>query len=280
MPWSKQNDTIRVELPSQPSPPTKRGVLGQLARIYDPFALQGKMLYRKACDQKLEWNELPNKLLEKWRSWERRLPSEVVFPRPIGQYSEKIEDIQLHAFGDASAGVDAAVNSVVTQKSGVTSSLVAANARLAKHGLTNPRLELIGAHMAANLLPNVRGALQDKPVSATYGWSDSTVVLHWLKTGGQYRQFVTNGVTEINQHDIEWRDVPTDQNPADLASRGSSISTSQMWTHGPSWLSNPTKWPNDPVITSNTENEKEAKTIRQVMRSTRQIPSDMTSISY
>ena len=69
--WSKKNDTIRVELPSQPSPPTKRGVLGQLARIYDPLgiaspiSLQGKMLYCKACDQKLGWdNELPNKLLE------------------------------------------------------------------------------------------------------------------------------------------------------------------------------------------------------------------------
>ena len=280
--WSKQNDTIRVELPSQPSPPTKRGVLGQLARIYDPLgiaspiSLQGKMLYRKACDQKLGWdNELPNKLLEEWRSWERRLPSEVVFPRPIGPYQEKIEDIQLHAFGDASAeGVGAAVYSVVTQKSGVTSSLVAAKARLAKQGLTIPRLELIGAHMAANLLTNVRGALQDQPVSATYGWSDSTVVLHWLKGGGQYRQFVTNRVTKINQHDVEWRHVPTDQNPADLASRGSSISTSQMWSHGPTWLSNPTEWPTDPVITSTTESEKEAKTIRQVMRSTRQIPSE------
>ena len=108
VPWSKQNDTIRVELPFQPSPPTKWGVLSQLARIYDPLgiaspiSLQGKMLYRKACDQKLGWdNELPNKLLEEWRSWERRLPSEVVFPRPIGPYQEKVEDIQLHAFGDA-----------------------------------------------------------------------------------------------------------------------------------------------------------------------------------
>ena len=203
------------------------------------------------------------------------MPSEVVFPRPIGPYQEKIEDIQLHAFGDASAeGVGAAVYSVVTQKSGVTSSLVAAKARLAKQGLTILRLELIGAHMAANLLTNVRGALQDQLVSATYCWSDSTVVLHWLKGGGQYRQFVTNRVTKINQHDIEWRHVPTDQNRADLASRGSSISTSQMWSHGPAWLSNPTEWPTDPVITSTTESEKEAKTIRQVMRSTRQIPSD------
>ena len=282
VPWSKQNDTIRVELPSQPSPPTKRGVLGQLASNHDPLgiaspiSLQGKMLYRKACDQKLgRDNELPNKLLEEWRSRERRMPSKVMFPRPIGPYQEKIEEIQLHAFGDASAeGVGAAVYSVVTQKSGVTSSLVAAKARLAKQGLTIPRLELIGAHMAANLLTNVREALQDQPVSATYGWSDSTVVLHWLKGGGQYRQFVTNRVTKINQHDVEWRHVPTDQNPADLASRGSSISTSQMWSHGSTWLSNPTEWPTDPVITSTTESEKEAKTIRQVMRSTRQIPSE------
>ena len=62
VPWQKTGDTIRVELPTEPSPPTKRGVLSQLARIYDPLgvaspiSLQGKVLYREACKMKLGWD--------------------------------------------------------------------------------------------------------------------------------------------------------------------------------------------------------------------------------
>lgn len=47
---------------------------------------------------------------------------------------------------------------VSRQPSGVTAQLVAAKGRLAKRDLTIPRLELIGAHMASNLLANVKAA--------------------------------------------------------------------------------------------------------------------------
>ena len=55
--------------------------------------------------------------------------------------------------------------------------LVAAKARLAKEGLTIPRLELVSAHMAANLVTNVRNALQGLLEPTIYGWLDSTVAL-------------------------------------------------------------------------------------------------------
>ena len=55
---------------------------------------------------------------------------------------------------------------------------------------------------------------------------------------------------------------------------GSLFVSSQMWSHGLTWLSNPTEWPTNPVMTSTNESEKEAKTIRQMMLSTPQIPSD------
>ena len=58
--------------------------------------------------------------------------------------------------------------------------LLAAKARLAKKGLTMPRLELISAHMAANLVDNVRSALEGYVVRSVYEWTDSTVVLHWI----------------------------------------------------------------------------------------------------
>ena len=52
--------------------------------------------------------------------------------------------------------------------------------------------------------------------------------------------FVANCLREIKAcPDIKFCYVPTQENPADLASRGvtlDSISTSTLWWHGPSWL--------------------------------------------
>ena len=56
---------------------------------------------------------------------------------------------------------------------------MAAKARLAKKGLTMTRLELISAHMAANLGDNVRSALEGYVVRSVYGWTDSTVAVSY-----------------------------------------------------------------------------------------------------
>ena len=57
---------------------------------------------------------------------------------------------------------------------------MAAKARLAKQGLTIPRLELISAQMVTNLLVNVKIALEGMPVTGLNGWLDSTVALFWI----------------------------------------------------------------------------------------------------
>ena len=69
----------------------------------------------------------------------------------------------------------AAVYAVVVQEKGVNQGLVASRARLAKKGLTIPRLELVSGHMAVNLLSNVSEALEGFPVTVKYCWLDSTV---------------------------------------------------------------------------------------------------------
>ena len=47
-----------------------------------------------------------------------------------------------------------------------------------------PKLELISAHMAANLVDDVRRALEGYVVRSVYGWTDRTVVLHWMTGKG------------------------------------------------------------------------------------------------
>ena len=51
LPWDKERDVIKVEIPSDKAPPTKRGIPGKIAKIYDPLGLvspvtlYGKFLY-------------------------------------------------------------------------------------------------------------------------------------------------------------------------------------------------------------------------------------------
>ena len=202
--WNKLRDLLSVTVPTEKAENTKRGILAKVARIYDPLGvaspltLCGKLLYRDACNLRIGWDEqLPSDLADKWAKWESRSPERITFVRALVQYQEPISSISLHVFGDASGvGVAAAAFTVVTQPSGVTQGIVAAKARLAKQGLTIPRLELVACHMATNLANNVKEALEGYPVDQVYCWSDSTVALHWIRGEGDYKQFVRNRVAK------------------------------------------------------------------------------------
>ena len=61
--------------------------------------------------------------------------------------------------------------------------------------LTMPRLELCGALITAQLLHHVSQILQ---VSAMFAWTDSTIVLSWLKGNPRrFKIFVGNRISEI-----------------------------------------------------------------------------------
>ena len=126
----------------------------------------GKILYQDICDQRIPWEvRVPEKLAERWNIFEKSLTSMVQVPRSLAAFREPITAIELHAFGYTSgAGTAAAVYAVVQQPSGTNQGLLAAKSRLAKNGLTIPRLELVSAHMAPNLVANVKDALQEQPI--------------------------------------------------------------------------------------------------------------------
>ena len=46
--------------------------------------------------------------------------------------------------------------------------------------------------MLASLSQNIKNALNNQNVRNFYVWSDSTVVLHWLKDKREYKVFVRN----------------------------------------------------------------------------------------
>ena len=137
-------------------------------------------------------------------------------------FQEIIKEIELHTFADASSyGVGAIVVAIVRQESGTSKGLVAAKSHLAKD-LTIPRLEFVPAHMVTNLVPNVKKALDGFPIRNVFGLYDSTVALHWIRNGRSedLKQFVENRVRKIQEkNNIQWRHIPRQDNPADLASR-------------------------------------------------------------
>lgn len=271
--WNKERDTVSVTMPTEKTVITKRGILAKLAKIYDPLGfvspltLRGKLIYRAVCDTKNAWDApIPDALAKLWEKWDSELPVRVETPRSLVVHQEPIESIKLHSFGDASGnGVAACVYAVVDQASGTNQGLVAARSRLPKRELTIPRLELVAAHMAVNLATNAKEALTGFPVTSTHCWSDSSAVLHWITGNGDYKQFVSNRIKKINEHQgVVWRHVPSADNPADLASRGGQVNNAELWWHGPEWLTNTELWPQDIVTEPSTESNVEAKAIKQV----------------
>ena len=145
--------------------------------------------------------------------------------------------------------------------------LISSKSRISKRELTIPRLEFVASHMAPNLLDNARTALNIYPVKNCYECTDSTVVLHWIRSDGNYKKFVSNRVLKIKlKESMSWKYVPIKQNPADIGSRGCIVKDlSNNWFNGLCWLANQEEWPKyittDPVL----ETESETRIIKEVV---------------
>jgi len=88
--------------------------------------------------------------------------------------------------------------------------------------LSLPKLELCAALLLSQLCQAVLKAL-NKTFGRIILWSDSTITLHWIRTHPyRLKTFVANRVASIQEltSAFEWRHVPSQDNPADLISRG------------------------------------------------------------
>ena len=105
---------------------------------------------------------------------------------------------------------------------------------------TVPRLELMGAILGLRLTQNICRVMQITVKSALF-FSDSKDILWWIRGRGRdFRAFVANRVGEIQMatEPCQWQYVPTNQNPADLCTRGATpteLQESSLRWQGPVW---------------------------------------------
>ena len=103
-----------------------------------------------------------------------------------------------HIFCDASN--DAAIVFVKCETdTNISVQIIQAKSRLSPtKRISVPRVEFLGATIAARLFATVKKALncQDIP---TYFWTDSTAVLSWIKLTENWKPFVWNRIEEIHK---------------------------------------------------------------------------------
>ena len=172
------------------------------------------MMLKSLWKKRLDWDQcITEDVQHQWRKWLRELTEMSAFsvPRAYGLHPEKM--YQLHVFTDASQDAFAAVVYLRTVNSDplAKTALLICKSRLAPdHGATIPRLELTAALIGARLLSYVKRQLT-LPPQAAFLWTDSTVVLHWIRSDARrWGVYVKNRIAEIQELTSEdsWRHCP------------------------------------------------------------------------
>ena len=201
--WDKREDSLEIKAQLKENlQVTKRSILSQLGAVYDPLGIisptmvEGKHIYREACDEKVGWNtEVSSATMRNWLKWCSQLRN-VKVPRSIVRDISRIKGVHLHVFADASKiACSAATVAVVEHSTGVVKGLLTSKSRISKRNTTIARLELVSGQMAANMVKNVLVALRRWPITSVNVWMDSMVALYWIcNPGKSWKVFVSNRV--------------------------------------------------------------------------------------
>ena len=253
--WRIESDSFGYSIKLEDKPLTRRGLLSTICSLYDPLGfsspviLPAKKMLREVCQSSnLTWDEvIPDELKAPWEKWVQDLQlledvkvNRCIKPDDFGN----VVSYQLHAFSDASTvgyGVSVYIR-LINDKGEIHVSLLMGKSRLAPMKMTTiPRLELTAASVAVKVTQGILQELDMEIDSVTYH-TDSSTVLHYIGSErGRFPVFVANRVKQIRDFSSpqQWRYVPTNENPADIASRGihaAEIVENDLWFHGPPFL--------------------------------------------
>ena len=253
--WDINHDKFVYRFYDLQKPFTKRGVLSVVNSLFDPLGflapvvIVGKLFLREVTSLKGDWDDpLPENLYPEWTRWKESLLKleEIDIKRQYVDISlSHASKVELHTFSDASVEAIGVVSYLKVYRDDQKSEMcfVFGKAKVApQHGHTIPRLELCAAVMAVEVSETIGEYLDRKP-DATYFYSDSNIVLGYIyNEKRRFHVYVSNRVDRIRQftEPNQWSFVPTEINPADLATRGLEVKDLQnsKWLSGPSFLCN------------------------------------------
>ncbi|GFQ70313.1 integrase catalytic domain-containing protein [Trichonephila clavata] len=206
--WNSNNQTLMrtwkgkgLEIHSRHSEDSSRiplskvlGILWNVVHDYFTIDVKGLMeldtskpitkivVLQSAATEELAWDdELPPDIYAIWSQWWLELPllSELKIPRMILDSSGDSRDVQIHTFSDASQkAYGAAAFLRVKYKDRISINLVTSKSRVAPlKKLSLPRLELMGALLAARLAKEVKKIIDQKCSTKAFLWMDSQITL-------------------------------------------------------------------------------------------------------
>ncbi|CAD5213153.1 unnamed protein product [Bursaphelenchus okinawaensis] len=258
--WRLNDDEMEIKLVkiNNDGPITKRTVASALGKQYDPQGilspalLPWKRFVQRLWEHNLEWDTpLSEGLQKEWRSLQID-DNSITIPRFV---SLKTTQLTLAVFCDASNYGYGIACYLTGEK--LMPNLIFAKAKLfpsstKKPTLTIPRKELTAIELAGRVAKFVSTEIDQ--IKDIVIMSDSQVALQQLLKTEDNSIYVRNRLMKIKQYreTMEFRFVTGDQNPADLSSRGTTLSqlkNSDLWWHGPQFLQYPKEhWPKDIVI--------------------------------
>ena len=223
---------------------TKRLILQRTSRLYDPLSIlcpvsiKARMLLQRLWKDSIDWDTpLNTDFVAEWKCLSNDISKAAMISVPRCIFNENIKNstVDIHMFGDASSK---AYGTAAYIRYGDASHLLIAKSRVALIKLlTIPQLELLAATITARLHAHVVNKIN------SFLWSDSQIVLGWIRSDQKLPLFVSNRVAEIRKltQVTCWNYCPTTGNPADLLTRGLSteeLTNNRLWFNGPSWITN------------------------------------------
>ena len=266
--WDTLEDTIEFDfsniLDKEPAVQTKRLLIQQAARIFDPlgliapFTLKAKLLFQQCWLEKIDWDDpLTPEIAVQWEAWRSQVADleKIQQPRLIASkikakpWLAVMSDASGYAYGACVYYVHGESSKLLFSKTRVAP-LKQTKATANSVELTIARLELLAAMIATRVATYVRKGFPDGHFSKTCFFTDSLITLWRIRRGPKsYKMWVANRLKEIrSKSEVEdWFFCPGTLNSADLSSRSTTASellTNELWWEGPAFLKRaPEHWP-------------------------------------
>ncbi len=249
---------------------TRRTVTSDLCKLYDvmgwvdPVTLSGRRATQELAVlraiRSLEWDqdlagaedELVQAAVDLWKQYCEGVEGveDIRIPRQLSTIKGREE---IHVFNDGSKKAIASTAYLrVEAAPEVEVRQICSKRRLNPiEARSIPQIELNASTMGARLgsyLGEILG------VEIVKYWTDNICTLYWIRRHARQKDvYVGHRVTEITtlSSPYDWRHCPTDQNPADLPTRGCTAAVLQelkFWLNGPEFLKGAEEtWPDKPI---------------------------------